>query len=79
MLLASCTGIDKIDNELKKSGRFDYIINLNAPKQNQRKLLFKLFASEFKNDITEEDYEILADKSHGFVAGDILQVFKVCI
>jgi AAA family ATPase len=76
IVLASCLNHDKLYSDLRKIGRFDYVLSLTTPDYLQRKEFFKHFSRIFKNNLTEEDYETLADKSHGFVAGDILQVFK---
>ena len=76
LIISSCINADKIYSDLRKSGRFDYILNLSSPDYIQRKKLFQHMSKNIKNELTVEDYEILADKSHGFVSGDIMQVFK---
>jgi SpoVK/Ycf46/Vps4 family AAA+-type ATPase len=76
IILSSATNVDRLSSDLRKCGRFDSVINLASPNQVQRKLLIKHFLKNFKNSLSEEDIEVLADKSHGFVAGDIIGVFK---
>jgi SpoVK/Ycf46/Vps4 family AAA+-type ATPase len=75
-ILTTTTNYDRLENDFKKNGRFDYVINISPPKQSERKQLLQYLAKDFKNSLTDEDFEILADKSHGFVAGDIVQIFK---
>jgi SpoVK/Ycf46/Vps4 family AAA+-type ATPase len=76
LIISSCSNIDKIDTELRKPGNLDYLINLNPPDQLNRKKLFVHFSQFFNNSLSEDDFEILADKSHGFVPTDIIQIFK---
>jgi SpoVK/Ycf46/Vps4 family AAA+-type ATPase len=76
LVICTCSNFEKIDTEIKKPGNIDFIVNLNPPNQPQRKKLFLHFSKFFKNSLTEEDFEILADKSHGFIPTDIIQVFK---
>ncbi len=76
LIISTCSNIDKIDIELKKPGNLDYIINFSPPIQQIRKKLFLHFSKHFNNNLSEEDFEILADKSHGFVPTDIIQIFK---
>jgi SpoVK/Ycf46/Vps4 family AAA+-type ATPase len=76
LVICTCSNFDKIDMEIKKPGNIDYVVNLNPPNQSQRKKLFQHFSKFFKNSLTEEDFEILADKSHGFIPTDIIQIFK---
>lgn len=75
-LIATCTNTDKIKDDLKKLGRFDFNLSLNAPDQKKRKQLIKHFCNLFNAELIDEDYEIIADKSHGFVAGDLIQMIK---
>lgn len=76
LIICSCSNLEKIDTEIKKPGNIDFVVNLTPPNQIQRKKLFVHFANFFQNSLTEEDFEILADKSHGFIPSDIIQVFK---
>ena len=75
-MICTCENLDKIDNEIKKPGNIDFIVNLNPPNQPQRKRLFIHFSKFFNNSLSEEDFELLADKSHGFIPTDIIQIFK---
>jgi len=76
LIISSCLNADKLFSDLRKSGRFDYVLSLSTPDFIKRKQLLQYFSKNFKHNLTDEDFEVLADKSHGFVAGDILQVFK---
>jgi ATP-dependent 26S proteasome regulatory subunit len=76
IILASTCNYDRLEMDLKKNGRFDYVITMAPPKQAQRKYLLQIFAKSYKHHLTDEDFETLADKSHGFVADDIIQIFK---
>jgi SpoVK/Ycf46/Vps4 family AAA+-type ATPase len=76
LVISSCLNADKLFSDLRKSGRFDYVLSLTTPDFIQRKQLLQYISKNFKNNLSEEDFEVLADKSHGFVAGDIFQIFK---
>lgn len=83
LIIATSTNSDRIYTDLRKNGRFDYILTLTPPNQKERKLHFinnaKRFnyTSELSDCLDSSDlFEVLADKSHGFVAGDVVQVFK---
>ena len=76
LVISSCSNLDKVDTELKKPGNLDYVVDFSPPSQPNRKKLLKYFSQFFSNNITDYDYEILADKSHGFVPTDIIQIFK---
>lgn len=76
LIISSCSNIDKLDVDLRKPGNLDFSINLSPPNQPNRKNLFVHFSQFFNNNLTDEDLEILADKSHGFVPTDIIQIFK---
>lgn len=76
IILSSATNVDRLSSDLRKCGRFDYVVNMTPPNQLQRKNLFKHLLKDFKNSLSDEDIELIADKSHGFVAGDIIGVFK---
>lgn len=76
LLISTCTNIDKVELELRKPGNLDYVISFGPPNQPQRKRLFAYFSKFFNHALYEEDLEILADKSHGFVPTDIIQIFK---
>lgn len=76
LIISSCSNVDKIDIELRKPGNLDYLISLNPPNQPNRKNLFVHFSQFFNNSLSDEDLEILADKSHGFVPTDIIQIYK---
>jgi SpoVK/Ycf46/Vps4 family AAA+-type ATPase len=77
IVISTTTNYDILESDLKKDGRLDYVVTIAPPKQNQRKLLLQNIAKLFNNiELSDEDFEILADKSHGFVAGDLVQMFK---
>jgi len=76
LIISSCSNIDKIDIDLRKPGSLDYLISISPPNQINRKKLFVHFSQFFNSSLSDEDFEILADKSHGFVPTDIIQIFK---
>lgn len=82
-VIATCISIDNVDLEITK--RLSLKLSLDPPKQKQRKELFEHFAKFFKfnnsitdinNELNDTTFEILSHKSHGYVASDILQVYK---
>ena len=76
ILLASCEMTSKINPILTKSGFFDYNISLPLPNYNQRKNIIEYILKDFKHNLQEIDINNLSDKSHGFVPGDFVKLFK---
>ena len=76
ILLSSCEIPNKLNPELTKLGYFDYSISLPLPNYNQRKNLTEYLLKDFKNDLTANDINNLSDKTHGFVPGDFVKLFK---
>jgi AAA family ATPase len=76
ILLASCEMTSKINPILTKLGFFDYNISLPLPNYNQRKNIIEYILKDFKHNLQEIDINNLSDKSHGFVPGDFVKLFK---
>ena len=76
IVLASSINSNNINKEVIKYNRIDYTINLPLPNRQQRKLLIDYYLKDFVHDLTIDDIESIADKTHGFVAGDIAKLFK---
>ncbi len=73
-LITTTQNIDRLDNEFRKY--LDYTITINPPTQQERKKIFVKLTKDLRHNLTDDDYEVIADKSHGFVPGDIIQVLK---
>jgi AAA family ATPase len=76
ILLASCEMTSKLNPILTKLGFFDYNILLPLPNYNQRKNIIEYILKDFKHNLQEIDINNLSDKSHGFVPGDFVKLFK---
>ena len=76
ILLASCEMTSKLNPILTKLGFFDYNISLPLPNYNQRKTIIEYILKDFKHNLQEIDINNLSDKSHGFVPGDFVKLFK---
>ena len=76
ILLASCEMASKLNPILTKLGFFDYNISLPLPNYNQRKNIIEYILKDFKHNLQEIDINNLSDKSHGFVPGDFVKLFK---
>ena len=76
ILLASCEMTSKLNPILTKLGFFDYNISLPLPNYNQRKNIIEYILKDFKHNLQEIDINNLSDKSHGFVPGDFVKLFK---
>ena len=76
ILLASCEMTSKLNPILTKLGFFDYNILLPLPNYNQRKTIIEYILKDFKHNLQEIDINNLSDKSHGFVPGDFVKLFK---
>jgi len=76
ILLASCEMTSKLNPILTKLGFFDYNMSLPLPNYNQRKNIIEYILKDFKHNLQEIDINNLSDKSHGFVPGDFVKLFK---
>ena len=76
ILLSSCEMPNKLNPELTKLGYFDYSISLPLPNYNQRKNLIEYIIKDFNHNLQQIDINNLSDKTHGFVPGDFIKLFK---
>lgn len=76
LILSSCEMPSKVSPELTKLRFFDFNIVFPLPNYIQRKNLIEYIIKDFKNNLQKADIENLADKSHGFVPGDFVKLFK---
>jgi len=76
LILSSCEMPSKVNPELTKLGFFDFNIVFPLPNYIQRKNLIEYIIKDFKHNLQNTDIENLADKSHGFVPGDFVKLFK---
>ena len=76
LILSSCEMPSKVNPELTKLGFFDFNIVFPLPNYIQRKNLIEYIIKDFKHNLQNADIENLADKSHGFVPGDFVKLFK---
>ena len=67
---------NKLNPELTKLGYFDYSISLPLPNYNQRKNLIEYIIKDFNHNLQQIDINNLSDKTHGFVPGDFIKLFK---
>ena len=76
IILSSCEMPSKVNSELTKLGFFDFNIVLPLPNFIQRKNLIEYIIKDFNHNLQKNEIESLADKSHGFVPGDFVKLFK---
>jgi AAA family ATPase len=76
LLISSCEMPSKLNPELTKLGFFDYTIALPLPNYIQRKNIIEYIIKDFKHNLKENDINNLSDKTHGFVPGDFIKLFK---
>ena len=76
ILLSSCEMPNKLNPELTKLGFFDYSISLPLPNYTQRKNLIEYIIKDFNHSLEQIDINNLSDKTHGFVPGDFIKLFK---
>ena len=76
IIISSCEMASKVNPDLTKLGFFDFHIVLPLPTFIQRKNLIEFIIKDFNNNLQKNDIENLADKSHGFVPGDFIKLFK---
>ena len=76
ILISTCEMPSKLNKDLTKLGYFDYSITLPLPNYFQRKSLIEYILKDFKNNLQPNDINNLSDKSHGFVPGDFVKLFK---
>ena len=76
ILLSSCEMTNKLTPELTKLGFFDYSISLPLPNYIQRKNIIEYIIKDFNHNLKQIDINNLSDKTHGFVPGDFIKLFK---
>ena len=76
MILSSCEMPSKVNPELTKLGLFDFNIVLPLPNFIQRKNLIEYLIKDFNHNLQLNEIENISDKSHGFVPGDFVKLFK---
>ena len=76
IILSSCEMPSKVNPQLTKLGFFDFNIVLPLPNFIQRKNLIEYIIKDFNHNLQSNEIENLADKSHGFVPGDFVKLFK---
>ena len=76
ILLSSCEMPNKLNPELTKLGFFDYSISLPLPNYNQRKNIIEYIIKDFNHNLQQDYINNLSDKTHGFVPGDFIKLFK---
>ena len=76
VVIASCLNSNKVSSELINHNRFDCVITFSPPNHSQRKELIKYIAQDFTHNLSEDDIISLSEKTHGFVAGDLIKLFK---
>ena len=75
-ILSTCEMPSKINPKITKLNFLDYNIFLPLPNVIQRKKLIEYISKDFNNNLSQTDIENLSDKSHGFVPGDLIKLFK---
>lgn len=55
MVIAASSNPKKIDESLKRAGRFDKIISIDIPKAQDRLKILNLYLSKAKHDLSEQD------------------------
>lgn len=71
--IGACNYPNRIDEALKRTGRFDKKIPFLLPNKKDRikTMLIYLNKAKYKNSITEKEFEILADKIEGYTQAEI--------
>ena len=76
ILLSSCEMPNKSNPKLTKLGFFDYSISLPLPNNNKRKNIIEYIIKDFNLNLQQDYINNLSDKTHGFVPGDFIKLFK---
>jgi transitional endoplasmic reticulum ATPase len=77
VVIAATNRIDRIDQAILRSGRFDSIVFVPPPTEKERKEIFKVYISKMPVEGDKEKLiEHLASKSEGYVGSDIERLTK---
>ncbi len=77
VVIAATNRIDRIDPAILRSGRFDSIVLVPPPTEEERKAVFSVYLSKMPiKDSKEELINYLASKSEGYVGSDIERLAK---
>jgi SpoVK/Ycf46/Vps4 family AAA+-type ATPase len=74
IIFISCTNeILKVDDSLKRPGRFDYELEIPIPSQIQRFEIIKILLNNFSinHNLDENDIKKVSEITHGFVGSDL--------
>ena len=78
VVLAATNKIDKVDSALRRPGRFDFEVELGVPTGEGRRDILDKMLEGIPHSLEEEQLNLLARDTHGFVGADI-QVCDFCI
>ncbi|CAG8489786.1 13918_t:CDS:10 [Ambispora leptoticha] len=67
---------NSLDRALRRPGRFDREIEIGIPNADSRVEIFRTLLETIPNDLTNENVEKLAAKSHGYVGADLAAVCR---
>ena len=72
-IIATSNDVSALPPELLRKGRFDEIFFVDLPTKKERKDIFKIHLLKRNKDITNFDFNLLAEKSNGYSGAEIEQ------
>lgn len=75
-LVATSSNISSLDSALRRPGRFDREVELQAPNVTDRKIFLENLLASIKHDLHPWDIEALSHRTAGFVFGDLILLVK---
>ncbi len=74
--MATTNDAKKIDESVKRAGRFDKEIRIEIPKAVDRIQILKAYLSNLKHDLTEENINEINSSMNGFTGADIVSLIR---
>lgn len=78
LVIAATTSLARIDENLRRPGRFEFEIEIPIPDAPTRTEILKV-ASGLPKDANARELEALGDRTHGFVGGDLDKLVQLAV
>ncbi|CAO3612007.1 unnamed protein product [Cunninghamella blakesleeana] len=76
VVLGATNRPNSLDDALRRPGRFDREVEIGIPNSDSRLSILSTIMDTIPNSLSNQDLEILASKSHGYVGADLAAVCR---
>jgi len=79
LVIATASKADCVPTSLRRSGRLDLEIELTVPSADARQEILNIHLKDAHHCLTEEEIQLIARETHGFVGADICNLFATSL